>query len=560
MSTGKLYLTALALSLLLAACFDDPLAVTESDLPLVDEYIAMAVAHTAQDDGAVIEPFRPRLAVHLSVDGALVPLGTVTLRIKGVANEKLTGGQVRVMLPTMAAVEHAGADKRPSYPVGQQFPAIASWMLPAMGAGGMWQQTVQITLPEKGYYQVAVRVTVTAPEDEESPVVFDDTSNEAWLLVMDRGGRVTDFFDESVVPEGFAPGEGPFREIPTASGAQYSADVDTGADGDNDISIHLVYYHNGARHNAAKAEITFKYKAAGTHNLVRTSVRTVPASGIVTVSCPASNQYIQAFAIVPTTSEVYADDNIATFYAGRNDCGETTQVSSKHTLYMPWSNLNKAIPKIEDHFDQFRGLMTWEFNSSNKTARYYSSSDHIVFGRDDYYKLWVAAHEFGHGFHHIALGGMWSTDCRGHDIPEPSNYKCAFSEGFADYAGNIGQGNPEWWEYKHYTKSGHDEAEIEGNIAALLHDLIDSNADSSDRTNYPADYIADVFETCRASGSKRNNVTDFVWCLENRINGAVHNSGFPRGPDAPSKVRESATEPDDWDEDDIRAVWWKNVT
>lgn len=136
-----------------------------------------------------------------------------------------------------------------------------------------------------------------------------------------------------------------------------------------------------------------------------------------------------------------------------------------------------------------------------------------------------------------------------------------FSEGFADYAGSVGRGTTHHdWEYKHYTDGAYDEAEIEGNVAAMFLDLIDSNADSSDRTNYPADYIADVFRTCKADGKKRNDVTDFVWCLENRVNADVHNQGFPTGPDAPSTVSESATEPSGWNAEHIRATWWKNVS
>ena len=85
----------------------------------------------------------------------------------------------------------------------------------------------------------------------------------------------------------------------------------------------------------------------------------------------------------------------------------------------------------------------------------------------------------------------------------------------------------------------------ESNIAALLTGLIDGSQDSSDYTNYGADYSADVFETCRADGNKRNDVTDFIWCLENPINAGSHNSGFPRGPAAPSSVSEEASEPND---------------
>ena len=71
-----------------------------------------------------------------------------------------------------------------------------------------------------------------------------------------------------------------------------------------------------------------------------------------------------------------------------------------------------------------------------------------------------------------------------------------------------------------------------------------------------------VFKTCETKGlvfwSDRNDVSDFVWCLENRVNKNVHNSRFP-GIGAPRNVRESATEPDGWGEDDIRSTWIKNV-
>lgn len=65
---------------------------------------------------------------------------------------------------------------------------------------------------------------------------------------------------------------------------------------------------------------------------------------------------------------------------------------------------------------------------------------------------------------------------------------------------------------------------------------------------------------CRSwDGKQSRDVTDFVWCLENRVNEDVHESAFPDGPSAPGRVSESASEPDDWDADDIRSTWQKNV-
>ena len=71
-----------------------------------------------------------------------------------------------------------------------------------------------------------------------------------------------------------------------------------------------------------------------------------------------------------------------------------------------------------------------------------------------------------------------------------------------------------------------------------------------------------VFKSCRVTVNgalkKRNDVSDFVWCLENRVNEDVHNANFP-GIAAPQRVRESASEPSDWSAADIRATWRKNV-
>jgi hypothetical protein len=94
----------------------------------------------------------------------------------------------------------------------------------------------------------------------------------------------------------------------------------------------------------------------------------------------------------------------------------------------------------------------------------------------------------------------------------------------------------------------------------LILDLIDhTSSEADDETDYPPDFVADVFKTCQGSGSPRNDVTDFVWCMENRINSSVHNDAFPRGPAAPTSIYRSATNPSDWDPQEIRDVWLKNV-
>ncbi len=525
--------------------------------PAEPEVFPSSTHEDAADQGSGrAEPYRHRLSVNLSFDGELVPHETITLRLEGVATEKLTGGDVRVMLPTIAAMDHAGAGKYPSYPAGKEIPAVASWDVPAMDPGEMWKQSIEITLPDKGYYQVAVMAAVQSPDDKD-PFVLNTINLERWLLVMDGGGLVTYYLDPDAMPEGVITGEGPFRQAPG-----HASSPDWGnADSDDDVSLHAVYYESGTRKNAEGAEMRIHYRNQA-DEVVLTLTVTVPSNGTVTTHCPDAYEYIEAYLYVPVTNETKGRYLIGGTEVYDSDCGATRTVISNSYLFIPWRNLNEVIPEIERYFGQYRSAIKWKMLFAVKDSTlYWLDSDLITFDYSSYDYDWAAAHEFAHGLHHKALGGITtSSDCTDHRVSKPSSYDCAFSEGFADYAASVPFNTTSGWENPNYpVPSGRDAAEIEGYVAALLHDLIDSASDGDDETSYPVSYVTRVFETCRADNKLRDDVTDFVWCLENRINSTVHDDSFPHGPDAPDRVRESASEPSDWSASDIRDTWLQNV-
>lgn len=561
MSTaGKLHLLTILLALVVSTCTDfDPVAVDDTHPePTEQDPFPSFAAQSVGSQGANgrAEPFRHRLSINLSFEGELVPNETITLRLHGVASKDLTGGEVRVMLPTKAAMDHAGAGRYPSYPVGQQIPAVARWNVSAMSTGDSWAQSVDITLPGKGYYQVAVMVAAQAPSGQEDPFVVDEFDMEQWLLVKAGGGQVTYFLDSDMVPDGIITGEGPFRRAPAVTSRPSGGGS---ADGDDDISLHAIYYESGARRNAKDAEMRIEYRDQ-VDEPVRTYTVTVPSNGVVTVDCPDSYEYVVASVLVPNTSKTLGRYLIGGTEVYNSDCGTTRTLQSNAYIFIPWRNLKEVIPIIEDYFGEDRSAVKWAQVFADSAAGYYPKSDSITFGYTYYGNKWIAAHEYGHAYHHKALGGITGTDdCRDHERDKPSSYQCAFSEGFADYAGHVGTGHPAYWEDKHYTEPGHDDAEIEGNFAALLHDLIDSAEDGNDETNYPEDFVADVFKTCRANGIERNDVTDFVWCMEDRINANVHAERFPNGPSAPSSVSRSATNPSSFNADDVRDTWIQNI-
>jgi len=52
--------------------------------------------------------------------------------------------------------------------------------------------------------------------------------------------------------------------------------------------------------------------------------------------------------------------------------------------------------------------------------------------------------------------------------------------------------------------------------------------------------------------------SDIVWCMEDRVDGAVHADDFPGVPVLIDQS-EGATEPAHWSADDIRSTWRLNV-
>jgi hypothetical protein len=337
-----------------------------------------------QAAGPIGEPYRPRFSISLDFAGELIPDETITLYIEGVANGKPVGGDVRVMLPTFAAMDHAGTDKHPNYPIGKEIPTAAGWDLPIMDAGATWKRSVEIKLPEKGYYQVAVLATVEAPDQKEDPFVFDVIDHERWLLVMEGGGFVTHYLDESRLPANVVPSEGPFRTKRRGGAAHRLSGYDANADSDDGIALNVTYYANGRRRSARDAEVRIRYMDQG-DDMISSYTTTVPSSGIVRVSCPDAYEYVIASVLVVHTVHTSGQHVIGGTEVYDDDCGTTRNLVTNAYRYMPWRHLNDAIPEMEDYFDQYRGPISWEMRFTYVDSTFYwPNSDRISFDYNTY--------------------------------------------------------------------------------------------------------------------------------------------------------------------------------
>ena len=569
----KILLVGIAV-LAAAACYDDPLAVDaspEGDPEAIEESEAARAGGGNQTAAAraTVDPFRPRLDLTFVVNGELTPTTPISIWLEGVAVEEITGGTVQVVLPTLAGMSFAGPGKRPYYPIDNKMPVVARWQLPAMQPGEEWKESVTIGYLPKGYYQIAVDIDARGPTGDA--YVIDDIYDQAWAFVKDGGGFLTPAFDMSVFPRNLAPVPGPFRAR-TRAGTQTSAGTDSRVAMSRrpaDISVEVVYVEDGRNRPAAGSYITaivYDEDEGDSGSPGRIESRYVPSSGIVSFTCPPEGYMLVGNVVLPATSKVGSGMFNGHWDAYGSDCGRTIQVPGTRHTYVPWKNLDEMIRAVDNHLDEERSRIEWRVDMLQDGGSYDDTHDRIIFGRRAYDNKWTAAHEYAHALHEESLGGLWTAESACYDRTQRNvwraeiGYRCALQEGFADYAassvvydrrvGNLERGE---------SVSGVP-GKIEGRVAMLFHDLIDSARDGDDRTAYDAGDVMDVFRTCsvRVGGywSGRDDITDFVWCAEGRVNAGVHDEHFP-GQTAPERV--SGTEPSGWNAEHIRSTWEQNV-
>ena len=554
---------------ILTACQFDTVALDDSaerPNPL-DELPQVAASSSGGfSSTAVIDNTRPRFRVGISSSGALTPGASVTVTLHGEAVERVPGGLVSVILPTMASMDHAGAGKRPYLPAGQGFPIANRWTLSAMSPGDTWRQSFTLTLPaEEGYYDFVVAADIHANR-EENPFVDNQVQFERWMLVKTSGGggHMGIGFDESVFADGIAPVPGPFRDKAKARASSGST-AGVGMDSD-DVFLSVKYPGNPGQGMIAAVGAKVKANLYSHGNdgeqLITTYTRTVSSTGIVSFPCPGSNQWYEGWAELQATTDINGKYFVNYWDADSNDCGDTFDANGSRYVYLPWKNLKAVTGNVRGHFgvSPFQRV-DWTTNLSNTRSHYNPDTHQIVFGSQSYDNKWTAAHEYAHAMNEKAMNGTWSVEqpaCQTHDLWIATGYRCALLEGFADYAGTIGAGwGPTFETAPDTAASG---PRVEGHVAALFRDLIDGTGEEGDETDYTSASVGTAFSTCerRVGGGSwhyRTDVSQLVWCLENRINSQVHNTYFTTP--VPSAVR--ATRGSGWNANDIRDTWTHNL-
>ncbi len=562
-----------------SSCMDqpDPVSINPPEVTAAAEPGTATMA-MAENVPVITDPFRHRLDLSFSVSSSsLVPGSPFTMTLLGTATSTISGGSVRVVMPTLAAMQYAGTGGRPDYGMGGgKFPTIASWTLPAMRAGQSFTRTVAAGAMANGYYQVVALIDARGPD--KSPYITDRKFEQAWLSIADGGGSLTRSFDGSVFPVGAAPLPGPHRHRATAYTGRTtsSASEDAGNSGDDDVYVRVVYVDGDNSKKAVGAHVwattvSEEDPEGSGHGYEE---RTVGPTGIVWFSCPGSGNMLVGAGDLPANSNVGGNTFAGYWDAHNNECGDTITVVGARRYYLPWIYLKEVVPEIESHLSVNRSRIYWRVDLDMDNAAHYDHSiDRIVFG-SAYDRKFAVAHEFGHAVQEEKMGGIFQAEDACYDSKErefsgPTGYKCAFQEGFASYVGGIAAPDDTSHDFEGGNvpaDAGRVEAEYEVNVAGLFHDLIDDTTENGDYTDYPSNYVVAVYKTCEVRVTflgiprwdDRDDVSDYVWCLEEDVEEDVHADNFP-GVTTPSDARDNAGRPTGWNADDIRRTWKKNV-
>ena len=464
-------ITPVAVVLALSACMDDNQLSLPDEEDLEEQSGGLAAYEAPEDSVEGYDPWDHRVRFTITSND-LSPGSDIVLRIKGEAQETVNGGSVVLTLPTQARLS---SDSLPD--VGVAMPEQEQWTLPSMDKGDVWEQTATVPSAVAGYYLAGLSAETTGPA--AGPYMADTTYSQAWMYVSDNGSQTTEFFDESIFPEGTLPMPGPFvlgqddTELAEGWADDPSDDPVDLAHHRDRIRIRVLYYHGkgqgykpavGARVHGSMGRSGFIY--------------TVPEDGRLSISCPPHGQRWRGRVHLPNTPFVDGKSNFVRYWAfSRDHCGKSFLLIGSRVNYLPWRYLHLSAINIISHFGHSRGRVHWKVDWNKGKSYYYSWLwfNKIVLNKYGYDHPWIVAHEYTHALHDKGLGGRWKVrNCSPHYLDSISSYTCAFSEGLADYGGVIGSGG----DFRRYFEE-FDNAEpgvkgkIEGHVAALFMDLID---------------------------------------------------------------------------------------
>ena len=147
------------------------------------------------------------------MSGDLRPGQSVQLTARITGKRDVRDAEVKIMLPELAALQAArqqGPDAALDWRVNEQLP-VELRARRSVGNGDVFTEQVNVTVPEPGYYRAVAMVSDQSDDVTENGRWIDPADGEEiWLWIDEKGGYVTERFEEDRFPDDIRIQPGPF--------------------------------------------------------------------------------------------------------------------------------------------------------------------------------------------------------------------------------------------------------------------------------------------------------------------------------------------------------------
>jgi hypothetical protein len=453
----------------------------------------------------------------------------------------------------------------------------------SVGGSPVAKQVI-LARPAPGLYPIYVRLRPaggSGPRTDARGVVVDSVVNTYWLTVDETGATIGGRYETARVPKGGQRVSGPRRPV-----AGIRADSPSLVAGVDSMAVEGVIGWFDADANLWKplggvVAITVAWDNYENREVWRGQVGLGP-NGEFSFGCTEwweTTTTIITFVLRKPGVDFYASGEEPNAIGGMSitpgNCqdGDALALSDRVEAIQ---NLGFFAAAAQPFFGRSRGALAFKFDNSEPTSWYLD--DMIRLRTDDVWGPWsyfIQGHEYGHGYHHKALGGNVAGGAcpSSHSLNVPNNLKCAYSEGFADYfsvaLGGGATGQLAAFEANIYWNAT-DGSRTEGPVASFFLDVTDaySATDLHDTMEYPGSYLGDIIRTCKYSTitigtplTRGDGIDHLIYCMERQVDMAVRStyftsrSAFSRA----AQQGESATEPPSWLRPAIRTAWLWNL-
>ena len=512
-------------------------------------------------------PGEPVFELALTIDGQPISgrMVTATATVTAVVSTDLA--RLTILVPEMEVLAASGADGDFRIPVRTPLPVRDSWSGP-MEAGQTVTRTVDVTVPAEGFFRVVAYVSEVSPDSRRllrGHIPQSAAEEELWLFAGEASGQVREEFDASAVPAGYLPLPGPLRSI-SAPGKVLdgsSARMVTGS-----VLWEILYFDSQVAQflPIMFADWSVEYRQGLFGPLTGTAQGSTDLNGLVSLPCRPGEHYS---GVTDTSGFSVRTSPLSTAGWGGTfdvDCGLVRQAVLTNNSARVYAVMSRAAYDAQVFFGLSRPLVVAEISSSIPNSYYSLSLDRVYIRANSLpgeYGRFVIAHEYGHAFHNVAMGGInpdFSVNCNPHSISAPSSYGCALSEGFANFFSVFLTGSFLASFEAGYHTPGVPNPTTEGAVAATFLDLVDPENEPHDAAQWS--YLPQLVGSCQTrtilgAWVRASGIDQITYCLEQDIDPFVAPLHPQRVP--PTSWQHSASTPGTWSKAKARSVWYHNI-